>query len=54
MERDIIANKGINITRYPSAKTRSEKVYYGGSVKENGISKKIRLRYKYGSVHQSE
>lgn len=48
MQKDIISYKGANFTRYPDGKSRSERVYYSGRVKFNGVSTKMRLHvYKY-------
>lgn len=48
MQKETIYYRGIAFTRYPEAKTRSERVYYSGRAIINGKSKKIRLHvYKW-------
>ena len=48
MQKEIISYNGKKFIRYPESKSRSERVYYSGHFKINGVNKKIRLHvYKY-------
>ena len=48
MQTETISYRGTNFIRYPESKNRTERVYYSGWVKINGVQKKIRLHvYKY-------